>query len=187
MSTTYAVHTATCSFFLDAEGICRSVVPAPHRAGRSSAKTSAQCIGAQFVASLDAAVPGCLVELPKVGTALLFAKVGSDGRIALVRTGIVTSLESFEGTDPFVTLSSVHTSAPEFRSAAEPINHEPAREFHSEASSYPTPAPNLSTGTRKRPSMLDPAAPPPRPAAASDDDEETAAIPRAYPRSLTKR
>jgi hypothetical protein len=112
-SITYAAHTATCTFLLDAEGICRKVVMAPNPGKRrESAKTAAQCIGAQYVASLDASVAGCMVEMPRAGSAMLFARVDARGRVALVRSGAVTRFETYAAEDPFDDVS-VSTSAPE--------------------------------------------------------------------------
>jgi hypothetical protein len=111
---TYAAHTASCTFLLDSEGICRRIVVAPH-GKRSASRTAARCVGAQYVASLDGSAAGGLVEMPRVGAAMLFARVDERGRVSLVRTGVVTSFESNAGEDPFAETSSgaVETSAPE--------------------------------------------------------------------------
>jgi hypothetical protein len=111
---TYAAHTATCTFLLDAEGICRRIVMLPGSKRRDASKNAARCIGAQYVATLDPTVPGCLVEMPKVGTPMLFARVDSRGRVALVRTGAITSFETkrADDPDPFAESIGVMTSAP---------------------------------------------------------------------------
>lgn len=112
---TYAAHTASCTFLLDRDGICRRIVMIPRGKRRDASKNAARCVGAQYVATLDPAVPGCLVELPKVGAAMLFARVDEAGRIALVRTGVVTSFETnrvAEEPDPFRESFGVITSAP---------------------------------------------------------------------------
>jgi hypothetical protein len=114
---TYAAHTATCTFLLDAEGICRHVVVLPAVKRRTTEQNAARCIGAQYVATLDPTVPGCLVEMPKVGTPMLFARVGERGRVTLVRTGPVTSFETkrADDPDPFKESIGVVTSAPAAR------------------------------------------------------------------------
>jgi hypothetical protein len=82
--------------------------------GRETARAAARCIGAQYVASLDAAAAGLLTDTPKVGTSMLFAR-SENGRISLVRTGHVTRFERHVEEDPFVESereSVVSTSAP---------------------------------------------------------------------------
>ncbi len=114
----YAVHTATCTFLLDSEGICRKIAVIPSASstsrGRETARAAARCIGAQYVASLDAHATGLLTDTPKIGTAMLFARTDENGRISLVRTGHVTRFERY-AEDPFVEEdrpSVVSTSAP---------------------------------------------------------------------------
>ncbi len=111
---TYAAHTATCTFLLDSEGICRRIVMAPTGKRQSASRNAARCVGAQYVASLDPSVPGCLVEMPRVGVAMLFARVDERGRVALVRTGVVTRFEAKreKNHDPFEDTGQVSTSAP---------------------------------------------------------------------------
>lgn len=100
----YAAHTATCTFLLDAEGICRRIVPvlpgAKATKRRDTVRAASRCVGAQYVASLDANVTGMLAEMPRVGAPMLFARVDERGRISLVRTGNVTRFESHRH-DPF--------------------------------------------------------------------------------------
>jgi hypothetical protein len=93
----YAAFTETATFMLDADGICRWVVPASS-AGRSTTfskdlDSSERCVGAQYVASIDALVQGGLVELPRVGASLVFAVVDASGRISLIRTGALLRFE----------------------------------------------------------------------------------------------
>lgn len=112
----YAAHTASCTFLLDGEGICRRIAMNPHssRPGRASAgsRNASRCVGAQYVASLDAAASGCLVEMPRIGASMLFARVDDKGRVSLVRTGVITKFEQMrEEHDPFESVS-VKTSAP---------------------------------------------------------------------------
>jgi hypothetical protein len=109
---TYAAHTASCTFLLDSEGICRRIVMAPKGKRRQSTNTAARCVGAQYVASLDGSAAGGLVEMPRVGAAMLFARVDEHGRVSLVRTGVVTAFESQPAEDPFVHSGTVETSAP---------------------------------------------------------------------------
>ena len=120
---TYAAHTTTCTFLLDAEGICRRIVLAPGKRrtmpskGRDAARSAARCVGAQYVASLDPTVSGMLTDMPRVGSAMLFASVDERGRVSLVRTGLVTRFERHCTEDPFTEPDkapsmSVQTSAP---------------------------------------------------------------------------
>lgn len=131
---TYAAHTAACTFLLDADGVCRHVVMSPSNKRRDAAKAASQCVGAQYVASLDGAVVGCLIELPRVGASMLFARVDERGRVALVRTGQVTRFEAQRPEeDPFEDVS-VKTSAPEVpagraRKATRPIAPAPAPDY----------------------------------------------------------
>lgn len=117
----YAAHTASCTFLLDAEGICRRIVMVPKGKRRDSSRTAARCVGAQYVASLDSGAAGGLVEMPRVGASMLFARVDERGRVSLVRTGVVTGFEAKQAHDPFVDSASVETSAPELKSAAPPM------------------------------------------------------------------
>jgi hypothetical protein len=119
---TYAAHTASCTFLLDAEGFCRRIVVSPSstrsltKKGRDMRSVAARCIGAQYVASLDPAVSGLLADKPRVGASMLFARVDERGRVSLVRTGVVTKLDTHRE-DPFAEpaeapSTSVETSAP---------------------------------------------------------------------------
>lgn len=122
---TYAAHTAICTFLLDGEGICRRIVvlEESQRSSKSrDAKLAARCVGAQYVASLDASISGMLAEMPRVGAPMLFARVDDRGRVSLLRTGTVTRFESHKADeDPFASTTSpqismsasVETSAPE--------------------------------------------------------------------------
>lgn len=84
----YAVHTSTCTYLLDDDGICRWIVSQqgmvpPH---------VRQCIGAQFVACLDVTVEGALVPELRVGARALF--VGHDGeRMIMLRTGAIQHVD----------------------------------------------------------------------------------------------
>ncbi|MFO0743029.1 MAG: hypothetical protein U0270_44560 [Labilithrix sp.] len=129
----YAAHTATCTFLLDSEGMCRKIVMAPNASAspraRETARAAARCIGAQYVASLDGSAPGLLTDTPKVGTAMLFARTDDNGRISLVRTGHVTRFERHVEEDPFVEHerpSVVATSAPPLSPSVAPTPRRPS-------------------------------------------------------------
>ncbi len=111
MDISYAAHTASCTFLLDEKGICRRIVMTP-KAKAERAQAAAKCVGAQYVASLDATSPGGLIDMPRVGAAMLFARVDTRGRVSLARTGTLLRFESRKGQDPFVASQSVETSAP---------------------------------------------------------------------------
>lgn len=120
----YAAHTASCTFLLDAAGICRRVVMASAKRPNEG-KPLGRCVGAQYVASLDGRIAGGLVELPRVGASMLFARVDEQtGRVSLVRTGVVTKFESRAARrskpthDPFAQTDGVRTSAPELAMTA---------------------------------------------------------------------
>ncbi len=142
----YAAHTVTCTFLLDEAGICRRVVmAASKRAGEG--KPLARCMGAQYVASLDGRTPGGLVELPRVGASMLFARVDEKGRISLVRTGIVTKFETKippsrrkPTHDPFEQTDGVRTSAPDVRQTTTPRGTRTIPEVLTFDDDEPTPA-----------------------------------------------
>jgi hypothetical protein len=127
----YAAHTASCTFLLDSEGICRRIVVAPS-GKRSASRTASRCVGAQYVASLDGSAAGGLVEMPRVGAAMLFARIEDNGRISLVRTSVVTSFESNAAEDPFAESSSgaVETSAPELDAPRVVLRNEEADDYY---------------------------------------------------------
>lgn len=114
----YAAHTATCTFLLDSDGVCRRIVMVPSAnasRSREAHRAASRCVGAQYVASLDPSLSGMLSDMPKVGISMLFARTDERGRISLVRTGHVTRFERHVE-DPFVEVedrpSVVATSAP---------------------------------------------------------------------------
>src|SRR5437879_2891384 len=84
----YAVHTRTCIYLLDDDGICRWTL-APTGV---SAPGAERCVGAQFVACLDLRVEGGLVGELMIGAAALFARV-EHGRFVLLRTPIIEYVE----------------------------------------------------------------------------------------------
>jgi hypothetical protein len=85
---TYAVHTATCTYMLDEDGVCRwthaplGVVP----------PGSARCVGAQFVACLDLSAEGGLVGELRLEAAALFVRQEGD-RLVLLRTLPIEAVE----------------------------------------------------------------------------------------------
>jgi hypothetical protein len=78
---TYAVHTATCTYLLDDEGICRWT----HASAGVAAAGTERCVGAQFVACLDLGAEGGLVGELRLGGSALFAR-REGGRFVLLRT-----------------------------------------------------------------------------------------------------
>jgi hypothetical protein len=103
VSIAYAATTDLCTFLLDDDGVCRRVLLQPDRrsettlGGLTRAQAARRCIGAQYVASIDAHVDGGLVPMPRVGTPMLFAYMGDDGRLAVVRTGALVRFETVGG------------------------------------------------------------------------------------------
>jgi hypothetical protein len=85
---TYAVHTGTCTYLLDDEGICLwTLSPGGHAAPGTD-----RCVGAQFVACLDLTTPGGLVGELRIGAAALFAR-REHGRFVLLRTMPIERVE----------------------------------------------------------------------------------------------
>lgn len=95
MDVVYVAQTESCVFLLDAQGICRASVPYAD-ADATARKIAARCEGAQYVASLDVKLPGVLAADPKAGLPLLFARVGAEGRVALIRTGALVAFREFD-------------------------------------------------------------------------------------------
>jgi hypothetical protein len=159
---TYAAHTATCTFLLDGEGICRRIVVIESsRRGAPSSKTrdaklAARCVGAQYVASLDPTISGMLAEMPRVGASMLFARVDDRGRVSLVRTGVVTRFESHRADeDPFSTdkspsMSSVETSAPVI-TPSQPTPRFPRQKMKSSPGATPPDVYEENSGDRTQP------------------------------------
>ncbi len=98
MEIAYAAYTESATFMLDAKGVCMWVVPSPSRSGTGemwrSKEAADRCVGAQYVASVDATVSGGLVELPRIGTPMIFASVDSAGRVSLLRSGPLLKFEA---------------------------------------------------------------------------------------------
>jgi hypothetical protein len=86
LDTLYAVHTRTCTYLLDEEGVCRWVL------SPSGAPAEVSCVGAQFVACLDFRVDGGLVGELLVGASALFVRI-ENGRAGLLRTSPIEHVE----------------------------------------------------------------------------------------------
>lgn len=100
MPIAYSATTDGATFLLDEFGVCRRillkhVVRGQHTmGGRTRAQAAHAVVGAQYVASIDTRVAGGLVPMPKPGAAMLFAYMGDDGRLAVVRTGPLVKFET---------------------------------------------------------------------------------------------
>ena len=80
----YAVHTATCTYLLDEDGICRWAQAAGHPGGAAPPGAD-RCVGAQFVACVDVRAEGGLVGDLRLGGSALFVR--SEGaRMVMLRT-----------------------------------------------------------------------------------------------------
>lgn len=95
MDVTYVAQTESCVFLLDEQGICRASLPHAD-AQEKDRKIAARCEGAQYVASLDVSLPGILATDPKAGLPLVFARVGPQGRVFLIRTGALVEFREFD-------------------------------------------------------------------------------------------
>lgn len=84
----YAVHTETCTYLLDDDGVCRWIVS--QRGGVP--KHVQQCIGAQFVACLDMTVIGGLLGTLSIGARALFVK-NTGSQMILLRTGRIEHVD----------------------------------------------------------------------------------------------
>jgi hypothetical protein len=82
----YAVHTRSCTYLLDDEGICRWVL------SRSGAKSDDRCVGAQFVAALDLHSKDGLIGELRIGASALFIR-SDGGRFMLIRTKPIEYVE----------------------------------------------------------------------------------------------
>lgn len=84
----YAVHTATCTYLLDEDGVCRWIV-SPQGVPPSHVQ---QAVGAQFVACLALDTPGGLVGELRTGAMALLAR-RDDDRMVLLRTAPITHVD----------------------------------------------------------------------------------------------
>ena len=98
MDIAYAAYTESATFMLDAKGVCLWVAPSPSRAGTGEMwrgkEAADRCVNAQYVASVDPAVAGGLVELPRIGSPMIFAAVDKNGRVSLLRSGPLLKFEA---------------------------------------------------------------------------------------------
>jgi hypothetical protein len=100
MPIAYSATTDNATFLLDEFGVCRRILikrvaHGQHTmGGRTRAQAAHAVVGAQYVASIDTRVTGGLVPMPKPGAAMLFAYMGEDGRLAVVRTGPLVKFET---------------------------------------------------------------------------------------------
>jgi hypothetical protein len=81
----YAVHTATCTYLLDDEGICQWIQARSLDPTLAAPPGTERCVGAQFVACLDLGAEGGLVGELRLGASALFART-EGGRFVLLRT-----------------------------------------------------------------------------------------------------
>src|SRR4051794_15523490 len=129
MPIAYVAHAVHAALLLDEDGICRWVVPqASLPPGAESLRAAHRAVGAQFVASLDPTVEGCLHHQPRVGAALLFTAT-KDGRAALVRFGPLTQFD--EVPTPAVVTSDAEAVALvplSFRAPPMPLERVPLQE-----------------------------------------------------------
>jgi hypothetical protein len=102
----YAAHTDSCTLLLDENGVCRHIMASNGRDPRAPAKrepspqATSQCLGAQYVASLDPSTDGGLAQMPRAGLSMLFARIEDDGRITLVRAGPIGLFEMLNEVRP---------------------------------------------------------------------------------------
>jgi hypothetical protein len=90
----YAVHTRTCTYLLDEQGVCRRIISPT---GMVPIEVR-QCINAQFVACLDLTQEGGLAGELLLGAAALFVKRDpATERLQLLRTGMIVQVETKRG------------------------------------------------------------------------------------------
>jgi hypothetical protein len=94
----YAVHTKTCTYLLDDDGVCRWIVSATGMVPPDVRR----CIGAQFVASLDLRLPGGLAGELRLGAFALFVAPREDDptKLVLLRTAPIQYVEFRDPADP---------------------------------------------------------------------------------------
>lgn len=89
----YAVHTRSCTFLLNEEGLCHFIVS---RTGMVPPDIRG-CVGSQFVACLHPDLEGGLAGELIVGASALFAKREESGRMVLMRSGPIVHVELRDG------------------------------------------------------------------------------------------
>ena len=82
----YAVHTRTCTYMLDEEGVCGWVL------SPTGSQAEDRCMGAQFVACLDLREQGGLIGELRVGASGLFARREA-GRFVLLKTSVIERVD----------------------------------------------------------------------------------------------
>jgi hypothetical protein len=103
--TNYAVHTQTCTYLLDEEGVCRWIVSATGMVPPDVRL----CVGAQFVACIDLRVGGALVGELRIGASALFVRIDAEtGRAVLLRTRVIEQIEFRPDVDPRARRVSLH-------------------------------------------------------------------------------
>ncbi len=86
----YAVHTRTCTYLLDEDGVCRWIISPTGMVPPEVRR----CVGAQFVACLDGTCPGGLVGELRLGANALFVRADEQGKLLLLRTAALQHVES---------------------------------------------------------------------------------------------
>ena len=84
----YALHTGSCTYLLDEQGVCRWIV-APQGVVPPHVR---KAVGAQFLACLALGVPGGLVGELTAGAMALFVRHEGD-RMVLLRTGAIQHVD----------------------------------------------------------------------------------------------
>lgn len=103
--TNYAVHTQTCTYLLDEDGICRWIV-SPTGMVPPDVRL---CVGAQFVACIDLRIGGALVGELRIGASALFVRTDAEsGRAVLLRTRVIEHVEFRRDVDPRARGMSLH-------------------------------------------------------------------------------
>jgi hypothetical protein len=97
---------------LDEDGTCLSVEP-------EGDVDVAECVGAQFVATLDEAVPGLLGTELRVGVSLLFVKL-LDGRARMLRFGPILRCDAAPASYPTI----LDDEDPTLRDLSDAIAHD---------------------------------------------------------------
>jgi hypothetical protein len=93
----YAVHTSTCTYLLDEDGVCRWVMSPTGTIPADGQR----CVGAQFVACLDLRVVGGLVGELLLGASVLFVRRDEEaGRLVLLRTSPIENVEFRKPVEP---------------------------------------------------------------------------------------
>jgi hypothetical protein len=155
--------------------------------GKDAARAATRCVGAQYVASLDPTVSGMLAEMPRVGAAMLFARVDGRGRVSLVRTGVVTRFESHHE-DPFAGGGPAEGPAPSVSvETSAPVLTPPVYRERTEREKLTEPIPTVRVDAAGRPGSkpsLPPAPPLPlpplRPLRSALPSDDSLAETRAY-------